>query len=690
MVSPKVLSFFFLLFTLISQATAKPEYPYAVCITEGGDYAPNSTYQTNLNTVLSRIISTTQNDYGFYNSSYGQEPDRVYANGLCRGDVTPHACLTCLNNSHLLLLKQCPHQKRAIGGYAECMLHYSYRSVLGYYDSDFRVYLQSKTNVKDWDQYSYVLMKLLSRLKVKAATTDSYLNRKYASGNATIPGSQTIFAVVQCAPDLTVAQCNDCLDGAISEIPKCCNHMSGGVVIKFRCNFRYESSRFYEPTADTLTLQLSPLESPSPSPTPASTTANYPESTYHGINYYNMARRKGNKSQAAIAKYVVPIVVFVGFLIFVCIYLRVRKPTKLFESEAKVDDEIEQVGSSLFDFDTIRVGTNNFSPANKLGQGGFGPVYKGMLFNEQEVAIKRLSSNSGQGEIEFKNEVLLMSRLQHRNLVRLLGFCFEREERLLVYEFLPNKSLDYFLFDPIKRAHLDWKTRYKIIEGIARGLLYLHEDSQRRIIHRDLKLSNILLDADMNPKISDFGFARLFNVDQTLFNASKIAGTYGYMAPEYARHGKLSMKLDVFSFGVIILEIVSGQKNGGFRNGDNVEHLLSIAWTNLRKGTTTNIIDPTLNNAFRDEIVRCIYIGLLCVQEKVADRPTMASVVLMLESHSFALPVPLQPAYFMNNSCLSDIQFLGCSSAETGSNEQRSNSADVSANEASISSLYPR
>ncbi|XP_020224022.1 putative receptor-like protein kinase At4g00960 [Cajanus cajan] len=680
MVSRRVLSFLCLLVTLISQAIAKPQYQYAVCITEGEDYAPNSTYHTNLKTVLSRLTSNTQIDYGFYNATYGQDSDRVYASGICRGDVTPHACLTCLNNSTSLLLKQCPHQKRVAGGYDECMLHYSNRSVLGYYDSDFRVYLQSKNNVADWNKYSYVLNKLLSRLRVKASTADPNLNRKYASGNATGPNSKTIYANVQCDPDLTVAQCNDCLDGAFSEIPNCCDNMSGGMVIKFSCNFRYENYSFYKPTPDTLTLQLSPQGASPPSPAP-STTANSSESTYHG---------KSNKSKAVIAKYVVPIVVFAGLLIFICIYLRVRKRTKHFKSEAKVDDEIKEVESSQFDFDTIIVATNNFSVANKLGRGGFGPVYKGMLFNKQEVAIKRLSSYSGQGDIEFKNEVLLMSRLQHRNLVRLLGFCIEREERLLVYEFLPNKSLDNFLFDPMKRAHLDWKKRYKIIEGIAHGLLYLHEDSQPRIVHRDLKSSNILLDADMNPKISDFGLARLFVADETQIKASKIAGTYGYMAPEYARHGKLSTKLDVFSFGVIILEIVSGQKNNGFRNGENVEHLLSFAWKNWRKGTAANIIDPTLNNAFRDEIVRCIHIGLLCVQEKVADRPTMASVVLMFDSHSFAVPIPWQPAYFMNNRSLSDIKFSGCSSVETRSKEQKSDSADASANEASISSLYPR
>lgn len=300
----------------------------------------------------------------------------------------------------------------------------------------------------------------------------------------------------------------------------------------------------------------------------------------------------------------------------------------------------------IFNFSIITKATDNFSSRKKLGEGGFGPVYKGTMIGGKEVAIKRNSKMSDQGLEEFKNEVLLIAKLQHRNLVKLLGCCIHREEKLLIYEYMPNRSLDYFIFDETRSKLLDWSKRSHIIAGVARGLLYLHQDSRLRIIHRDLKLSNILLDALMNPKISDFGLARTFSGDQVEAKTRKLVGTYGYMPPEYAVHGRYSMKSDVFSFGVIVLEIISGKKIKVFYDPEHSLNLLGHAWRLWIDNMAMELVDMNLLETINySEILRYMHVGLLCVQEKPGDRPDMSSVILMLNGEKL-LSQPKAPGFY--------------------------------------------
>ncbi|XP_052304929.1 cysteine-rich receptor-like protein kinase 19 isoform X2 [Populus trichocarpa] len=333
----------------------------------------------------------------------------------------------------------------------------------------------------------------------------------------------------------------------------------------------------------------------------------------------------------------------------------------------------------VFSFESIKAATNNFSRENQLGEGGFGPVYKGKLPRGLEIAVKRLSASSTQGLEEFKNEVSLTARLQHVNLVRLLGFCSERGEKMLIYEYMPNKSLDLYLFDPIRRYSLDWSKRVRIIEGVTQGLLYLQEYSNFTIIHRDLKSSNILLDDEMNPKISDFGMAKLFRKDVYEANTSRIVGTYGYIPPEYARKGIYSIKYDVYSFGVVLLQMISGKTNTRFYSENEDLNLLEYAYDLWKNGRGMEFIDPFLDDSSSPcKLLTCMQVALLCVQENPDARPTMLEAFSMLKNDdSLAIATPERP---------------GFSEKKKGDMETASSSQQVmcSFNDSQVSQLEPR
>ncbi|KAK9084905.1 hypothetical protein Sjap_025316 [Stephania japonica] len=609
------------------------DFVYDFCGTSG-NFTINSTYSRNLNTLLSTLSSNVTQTDGFKNASIGQNPDRIFGLFLCRGDVSLQFCQTCAAAARNAALQRCPNQKESILYYEKCMIRYSNQSILGGLQTSPALFLTNPQNVSDrLDVFNRNLADLFVGLGREASRVPN--GPKFSTGSANFSAFQTIYGLMQCTTDLSQSDCFRCLEGARANLPSCCNGKIGARVILPSCNLRYEVSPFYESRV--------PAIPPSPPPTPPRTISPVlpnGTSTPGGSN--------GNKKSRIVLAIVIPISIALVAMVTAAVCLLMRKKKRAVDS-LDVDD-ITTSESLHFEFSSVRAATDNFSEANKLGEGGFGPVYKGILSNGQEIAVKRLSRNSSQGIEQFKNEVVVMAKLQHRNLVRLLGFSFEGEEKILIYEYVPNLSLDHFIFDPDRRAEMNWEKRYKIIGGIARGLLYLHEESRHRIIHRDLKAGNVLLDADMNPKISDFGMARLVVMDETHVNTNRVVGTYGYMAPEYAMHGQFSVKSDVYSFGVLILEIVTGQKVLTFEQSEHGEDLLSYAWRNWKQGTALELIDPALQGTCSaNEVVRCIHIGLLCVQEDYADRPNMASVVLMLTSYSVSITLPSKPAFLISS-----------------------------------------
>ncbi|XP_019196518.1 PREDICTED: probable LRR receptor-like serine/threonine-protein kinase At1g56140 [Ipomoea nil] len=342
---------------------------------------------------------------------------------------------------------------------------------------------------------------------------------------------------------------------------------------------------------------------------------------------------------------IVGIVVGVGAMISLSVFVVYCFIQRRIRQDTYDDEEFLRMGVKpyTFSYTELRAGTGDFSPSNKLGEGGFGPVYKGLLDDGRSVAVKQLSVASRQGKSQFVAEIATISAVQHRNLVKLYGCCYEREKRLIVYEFHENKSLDQALFGG-SNLYLDWPRRFEICLGIARGLAYLHEESRPRIIHRDIKASNILLDSDLNPKISDFGLAKLYD-DKKTHISTHIAGTIGYLAPEYAMLGHLTEKADVFSFGVVALEIVSGRPNSDSSLEEDKVYLLEWAWRFHETNGEVDLVDKNVVEFNEDEVKRVIGVSLLCTQTSPVSRPSMSRVVAMLLGDTEIAAPTTRPSY---------------------------------------------
>ncbi|XP_022632186.1 cysteine-rich receptor-like protein kinase 25 isoform X3 [Vigna radiata var. radiata] len=527
---------FFLLLSFRPHAT-KAQTPIFV-----GSNCQNTTqeplsgvYQTNLDGMLRWASSDAATSKGYNYKSIGNNSP-VYGLYDCRGDVVGYFCQFCVSTAAKEAPQRCPNRVSAMVWYEFCILSYSNESFYGTVLTTPSWHALGEKNVSKMEhiQKGYDFVSSLIRKATKETNQLFYMDAFNLSSTERRYGS------VQCTRVLTNEGCRQCLETILAQVAKCCEQKLGWAIWTESCAIKYDDHMFY---------QTSSVTEPNP----------------------KLAKQGGNnRSKILIISFSVT-----GSITLLCLsvygwWCRTRKDGMISRAIRLSSYHNIQTEDTLnpdlptIPLITILQSTGNFSEVSKLGEGGFGPVYKGTLPDGRQIAVKRLSQFSAQGSEEFDNEVMLIAKLQHRNLVRLLACCLEENEKILVYEYLPNKSLDFHLFDDERRKHFDWKLRLSIINGIARGVLYLHEDSRLKVIHRDLKASNVLLDPEMNPKISDFGLARAFEKGQNQANTKRVIGTYGYMAPEYAMEGLFSGKSDVFSFGVIVLEIICGRKNSGF------------------------------------------------------------------------------------------------------------------------------
>ncbi|TVU34106.1 hypothetical protein EJB05_15934, partial [Eragrostis curvula] len=566
-------------------------------------------------------LNSNVSAHGFGTSAVGTGgPNTVFGLGQCLRDLSPVDCKLCFAEVRSLLPKCYPR----VGGrlYLDgCFGRYANYSFFGEAvdaaaDAVSCGGAGNETSAAAPRAFVAAVRAALANVTGAAAArgSDGFAVAEAAAGGA------TAFALAQCWETLNATACAQCLRAASDAVARCAPAAAEGRALFAGCYVRYSTSRFWNVNA----------------------TAADGSSGSNDIVWILLGSIFG-----ALA-----IVFIIGFLAWKKRILRSQKGCSSFIDTYGDGLSVRIAQSSLnFKYEELRKATNYFDPACKLGQGSYGAVYKAILLDGKEVAVKRLFLNTRQWADQFFNEVDLISQVRHKNLVKLLGCSVNGPESLLVYEYYYNKSLDIFLFDASRRGKLNWDLRVDIIQGIAEGLSYLHEESETRIIHRDIKASNILLDDKFKPKITDFGLARAFGEDITHLTTG-IAGTLGYMAPEYVVHGHLTKKADVFSYGVLVLEIVTGKRC----SSSNGSHGGQV-WKHYKDNTVEMIVDRDIyDDTIRDEVMHLLQIGLLCTQANPDDRPTMGKVVELLRNRRHDLKIILSDPPFLTVEAAEDIK----------------------------------
>eukprot|EP00262_Sarcandra_glabra_P020457 TRINITY_DN8144_c0_g1_i1.p1 TRINITY_DN8144_c0_g1~~TRINITY_DN8144_c0_g1_i1.p1 ORF type:complete len:648 (+),score=75.69 TRINITY_DN8144_c0_g1_i1:120-2063(+) len=585
----------------------------------------------------------SQNGFGFALSS-NRTFEQVYALGQCFNYISPIVCRLCYAQGRV----QLPFCLPATGArvYMEgCFVRYSnYNFSEEARDNSDTSLCGSVNSTSDAIGFSEKTRGLVSNLTLLAPEERDY----YKIGNVTVKSGMVVYGFAQCWRSLNKSRCKECLETARDSAIRCLPNVDGRA-LNAGCYVRYSTNRFYEEVSV------------------ASGTGG----------------SSGRQLRVALGCIFATVAVLGGAIIW-----GRRSSAHTGDMDESTEFTISISESHLnFKYEDLRKATNDFDLSNKLGQGAYGSVYKGILPDGREIAVKRLFFNTTQWVEQFFNEVNLISGVQHKNLVKLLGCSIGGPESLLVYEYLRNTSLDHFLFDSFKKVALDWGRRFDIIVGTAEGLAYLHEASEVRIIHRDIKASNILLDERFKPKIADFGLARYFGEDQSHLSTG-VAGTLGYMAPEYVVHGQLTEKADIYSYGVLVLEVVTGRKNNNsISTSEESYSLMSLMWAHYTSKTLTEMIDPHLRGQCSEqEILKVFHVGLLCTQALPSLRPPMWKVVEMLTSKTRDLPLPTQPP-FIN---IKGAEMRSAGGSETSYLLTSSSKSPVSVNQMSVSIIRGR
>ncbi|KAK4602311.1 hypothetical protein RGQ29_011375 [Quercus rubra] len=586
-----------------------------------------SNFYTNLNATFSDLRTQLNNNKYFATAQQVVGSESAYVLVQCRNYLSNADCLACFTAA-ASQIRNCSAANGARVIYDGCFLRYESDSFFDQTTLDGnREYCGNRTASQPI-AFSTAVDGLLKDLQVATPRITGFFaasKREVAESS----GNATVYAVAQCVETATESGCQNCLNVASNNIRVCVPNGDGRAV-DAGCFLRYSDKPFF---ADNQTTDIS-----------------------------SFLGNGGSSNKNAIIGGVVGgggALLIIALFVF---FIMIRRSKEVRRGDILGATELR--GPVNYKYNDLKSATKNFSEENKLGEGGFGDVYKGTLKNGKIVAVKKLAiGQSSRAKADFESEVKLISNVHHRNLIRLLGCCSKGPERILVYEYMANSSLDRFLFGE-RRGSLNWKQRNDIILGTARGLAYLHEEFHVCIIHRDIKTGNILLDDDLQPKIADFGLARLLPEDQTHLS-TKFAGTLGYTAPEYAIHGQLSEKVDTYSFGVVVLEIICGRKTSEVQHAFDGEYLLERAWKLYENNKHSELVDETLNpeEYTAEEVKKMVEIALMCTQSPASVRPSMSEVVVLLKSKgSMENRPPTKPGYVD-----ADRKVRGDTSTSTGS-----------------------